>query len=160
MLRMDSKPTHFSSLAVGALEEERSSTGGRVIRFKANATTLLVGDPVFFSAADTVDKSGTTANYIRFAGIVVGGNGTRYQVAHDTSMVGMTAALAGEDVLVQIDGIAWVVANIAVAITDNVIVSTTAGKVTPGTTANQIIGTPVTTAAVLNDKFKLLIDHR
>jgi len=157
---MDSKPSHFASLSCGALEEERSSTGGRVIRFKANATTLLVGDPVFFAAADTVDKSGTTANYIRFAGVVVGGNGTRYQVAHDSSMVGMTAALAGEDVLVQIDGIVWVVANTAIAITDNIIMSTTSGKVTPGVTANQILGTPVTTAAVLNDKLKMLIDHR
>jgi hypothetical protein len=156
---MDSRPTHFSSIQTGPSKEGYSGTGGNVKVF-IGAGQLTVGQPVFFSDVNTVNVSATAANYSRYAGVVVGGKRTDMRVLHDTSHVGVIACAAGEDVIVQIDGIAWVVANVAVAITDSVIMSASSGKVTPGTTANQILGTPVTTAASPNDKIKILINHR
>lgn len=84
-------------------------TGGLVAKFTA-AGTLLLGDAVYISAADTVAKSTTVALYAGFAGIVVGGQtyDDAESVMQDSTEVGNTAATVGQWVLVQIEGIAYI----------------------------------------------------
>lgn len=86
-----------------------AEVGGNVRRLLA-AGTLLIGDVVQLSAADTVNKTTTNADYQRFIGVVVGGKtydagGT---VSERAAEVGQTAATVGQWVLVQTDGIARV----------------------------------------------------
>jgi hypothetical protein len=101
--------TSFTSLITEKTQGETGSLGGRVIRQLA-AGTLLIGDVVYVSAADTVAKSTTNANYAGFAGVVVGGDSyaTDGSICSDSTIVGATAATVGQAVLVQIDGIAYI----------------------------------------------------
>lgn len=101
--------TSFTNLITEKTAGDTGSLGGRVIRQLA-AGTLLIGDVVYVSAADTVAKSTTNANYAGFAGVVVGGASysTDGSVCSDTTLVGTTAATVGQFVIVQIDGIAYI----------------------------------------------------
>jgi hypothetical protein len=106
---MGGQPTNFLNINLSQIDTEVGGVGGIVIRVLAGAT-LLLGDVVYYSAADTVNKSATNANYAGFAGVVVGGQ--TYDPAGtvmDTSTeVGGTAATVGQWVLVQINGIAFI----------------------------------------------------
>jgi hypothetical protein len=160
MLRRDATPTHFSMIQTGPDKESVSGVGGQVKVFTGSGT-LLVGDVVYFSAANTVAKVAVTATYVSFAGVVVGGRSTRMQALLHSDDLGATAALTGEEVLVQVDGIANVTISAAVVITNSLVASAaTAGRVTPGTTANQVLGTPITTGTTNGDKIKMIIRHR
>ena len=134
--------------------------GGRIERYTA-AATLLIGDVVFFSAALTVNKSVTVANYQLFAGVVVGGTQTKMQVGN-SSEVGQTAANVNEDVLVCVDGKAWVVADAAIAAPAKLTAGTvTAGRVddSASATAGQIIGTYLQVAAAAGNVILAQIQH-
>lgn len=106
---MNQQPTNLPYLT-GAIDDRATAPiGGYTKRFLAGAT-LLIGDVVYLSAADTVNKSTTNANYAAFIGVVVGGDSysTDGYVATETTLVGQTAALTDEQVIVQTDGIALI----------------------------------------------------
>lgn len=88
--------------------------GGIVVPFTA-AATLLIGDLVYLSAADNVNKTTTLATFAASAvGVVVGGKATGNKVLQEASFVGTTAALATELVLVAVAGIVYVQATAAI----------------------------------------------
>jgi len=138
------------------------SVGGDILPFTA-AAALNIGDAVYISAADTVAKSNTPANYQKFAGIVVGGKATYNQVGTLSTDVGVAAAATGEIVLVQRSGKAWVVADAAIVagalLTQG---ATTAGRVddSASATQGQIIGLALQAATNAADKLQMLIGHR
>ncbi len=153
------KPTGFSYITLSKPREDSSPAGlgGVIERFTAGAT-LLTGDVVFISAVNTVNKSGTAANYAALAGVVVGGQAT---VGNVVETPGVTAATVGQSVLVQVSGVANVVAGGTVTVGTHlsVIGDSTAGRVIAGTTAGVIIGTPISNGAAAGT-MKILISQR
>jgi hypothetical protein len=137
-----------------------TSVGGTVLRFTA-AAALNVGDAVFVSAANTVNKSATTADYQKFAGVVVGGTNTYMGCCSSTTDVGVSAADANEEVLVQVNGRVYVVAAAAITVATLLTVATTAGRVddAAGATQGQIIGIALQAAGAAADKIQMLISH-
>lgn len=118
---MTGKPTGFNNIILERTVGEIASVGGQVKKFLA-AGTLLIGDVVYISAAETVAKSTTNADYAAYAGVVVGGASFGKDIANsDSTMVGQTAALVGEEVYVQIDGIAYVKSDGAILVSSRVI---------------------------------------
>lgn len=116
------------------------TSGGRCVVMTA-AAALLVGDLVFISAANTVNKSNTIANYTAVLGVVVGGTATQMEAMLNSGDVGLTAAAAANDlVLVLFDGFAYVTAGAAVAAGAKLIVdSTTAGRVKTGAITTDLV---------------------
>lgn len=150
----------------GTATELGSEIGGEVAEFIA-AAALNVGDVVFLSADNTVNKSNTAANYNKFIGVVVGGESTGGYIAQDAQLTGTAAVVAasgvGKKVLVQYSGIARVISDAPVASGIPVTTgTTTAGRVIGGATAiaGQIIGTSLTTAAGAAVNIRLLIAPR
>ena len=134
--------------------------GGQVVKFTAGSQTLLIGDCVYLSAANTVDKSSTTANYVSYIGVVVGGTSTYFQCGSNDSDVGVTAALTGKEVLVQISGVAWVPSAAAFDLGDQLQVATTAGAVDDSTTtANCYVGVALSAAGGAAESVRMLIWH-
>jgi hypothetical protein len=138
------------------------SLGGQVARYTAGST-LLVGDAVYLSGVNTVDKSTTAANYVGFVGFVVSGDALGDSQACGEYPVGTTAATVNQQVLVQISGIvaAIVGATGFVAGTNfNAVPSAaTAGRVIPGTTADQRLGVVLTTQSTAGAAVRILIAH-
>lgn len=125
--------------------------------------TLNVGDVVYWSAAGTVNKSTTSANYAAFAGVVVAGPGTSNLFTADdvTNVVGTQAATVGQDVYVQINGIATVQTAAAVAVNAILQVATTAGQVDdPAVVAGQCVGIALAVAAGASVKIPMLIQPK
>lgn len=140
------------------------SVGGEVRAFTASGT-LLVGDAVYVSAANTVAKSATAGNYVGFVGFVVGGSSLSNADDIDPGVaVGTTAALTGTRVLVQVSGITrGIVGASGFTVGTNfsaVPSGATAGRIIPGTTAGQQLGTVLTTQASAGSEVFLLIAHR
>lgn len=161
---MASNPTNFAYIETTGDSDARTinAVGGQVRRFTANATTLLVGDIVYLqAAAGIVDKSATAANYVGFIGVVVGGQSTVDELG---LAVGTTAATSGQYVDVQIDGIADCIVGATgfTAGTNWGVVpsAATAGRVIPGTTAGQQVGTALTTQPTAGSAVRILIRHR
>jgi len=100
----------FSNIITETVIGGTASYGGRVIRL-VTGSTLLIGDVVFINATlNRAEKSTTNADYGKFLGVVVGGasfasNGA---ICTDTTLVGQNAAVSGEFVMIQIDGIAYI----------------------------------------------------
>lgn len=138
-----------------------ASPGGLIYVFTA-AATLLTGDVVYISAANTVAKSATAANLAGFAGVVVGGRATGYRPITESGRTGITAALVGQEVFVQRSGIVRVVADgvVTVGTTFSVIGATTSGRVIAGITAGLMVGVPIGSAAGAGSEFLMLISHR
>lgn len=158
------RPSNFNYITHRKRDGDVAPVGGIVLPFLA-AATLLVGDVVFLSAANTVNKSATSADYIKFIGVVVGGRQLYGEVIdpdiNQTSVVGQTAALVGEEVLVQITGIAYVVCAAAVAIAAPLQVVTTSGRVDdPAAVAGQIVGTSLELGTGAASVIKMLIRQR
>lgn len=135
--------------------------GGQVLQYTAGGT-LNVGDCVLLSAATTVNKSVTKANYTSFIGVVVGGKQTDGRALTSSAEVGLLAANINETVLVQISGQAYVVADSAVAIGINVSAGATAGRVDDATLATAtdfalVFGIAITAAVNPADKIVMLI---
>jgi hypothetical protein len=146
-----------------ATDPGSSEFGGQVQTFVASGT-LLVGDAVYLSADNTVAKAAVAANYVKFIGIVVGGDSLSGFVAQDRDLLSatqLTAALNGKNVIVQTSGVARVISDAAVAtgaVTGSAIV---AGRVSnTGATAGQIIGTILQAAAALGLNTRMLIAPR
>jgi hypothetical protein len=155
------RPTTFPWLSNNATRQDKApgAIGGIVELFTA-AAALNTGDAVFFSAANTVNKSVTQANYAGFVGIVVGGALTNDNMV---DRPGVPAANANQRVFVQVFGIANVVAGGAITVGTNFSVipdTATAGRVIAGTTAGQIVGKPLSSATAAGQTIKILISHR
>lgn len=136
------QPTHHRYIQFGQepdLEADANGkygygVGGRCEVFSAGAA-LNIGDVVYLSAANTVNKSATLAtNLGKVVGVVVGGYKTGMQAISRKLDVGVQAAATDEPVLVQVTGKCWVVAGDTISAGDIIIPSdTTAGRVETGT---------------------------
>ena len=77
--------------------------------------------------------------------------------------VGTTAATSGQQVIVQISGVARAIvgaSGFTAGTNFNAVPSAaTAGRVIPGTTADQRIGVALTTQATAGSEVKILIQH-
>lgn len=160
----ESSPTGYGSLKLSA-EEGSAKAGGIVVEMTASGA-LNVGDAVQVSAADTVLKTATTTNHKNRMGIVVGGNKTGMRAMADVGGVGYPAAASGEQVLVQISGIAWGVADEAIPIMAKLkLGEATAGRLKDGTDTTDgaagitgsIIGSALDVALNAGDKIRVLI---
>jgi hypothetical protein len=157
--------TKFRNIVLGQADVgDFGGVGGTCVILKA-AGTLLVGDIVFASAANTVNKSATASDYGAFVGVVVGGDSLGDTVLDTTlnqaSYVGQTAALVNERVTVQIDGIAYVIAGVGGLAAGNACYPSgaTAGRtVTTSHTAQQHVGTCVEAGSAAAQA-KMLINH-
>jgi hypothetical protein len=153
-------PTGFSWVNIRGESNNLTSnaTGGIVHLFTAASTTLLVGDAVYLSGVGIVDKSATAANYVGFVGFVVGGEQNGYRTE---DAVGTTAATSGRPVMVQISGVARAIvgaSGFTAGTNFNAVPSAaTAGRVIPGTTADQRLGVVLTTQATAGSEVKILI---
>lgn len=81
--------------------------GGHVLTYKC-AATLKVGDVVYRSTSNTVNKSSTITNYNAIAGVVVGGTWKGFQAAIDSVNLGDTACVANGRAVVLNQGRTWV----------------------------------------------------
>lgn len=141
------------------LAEIVGSVGGETVVMQG-AAALNIGDGVFVSAADTVNKSTTVLDYAARAGIVVGGQipaEGNMAVLQDPLDIGEIAAAAANDlVLVCVAGICRVVADGIIAVGDVVEPdAVTAGRVSTGTT--QPFGVALEAAALAGDVIRILI---
>lgn len=112
--------------------------GGRCV-LKVAASTLLYGDAVFLLPGGRVDKSLEASLYpALFVGIVVGGSATSYQASSDSGLIGTTMSTIGQNVIVQIDGAAYAIADATgIKLGDPLVAGqTTAGRVLGGQTGS------------------------
>lgn len=116
--------------------------GGFCIRMLATAA-LVVGDAVFISAADHVNK-GATANLAATLGVVVGGKATKGRTYPEVKF-GDPAAVAAEDwVLVCVQGKCRVLSDAAVAVGAILGFGGTAGRLDDLTSdATTVVGTRI-----------------
>ena len=151
-------PTSFHG--VRYVQPDDQELGGQCQIFTP-AVALNYGDVVYFSAVDTVTKSTTVANYVAFAGVVVGGDLTYNAILQTKPATGtVQVASASGTVLVQVYGIADVITAATDAAGSRVMADpTTAGRVIAGVVAGQVVGTLIRTGVVGNLK-RLLINHR
>lgn len=153
-------PTAFSWVSIRgkSTEDTVNAVGGLVDLFLANATTLLVGDAVYLAGVGIVDKSATASNYVGHVGYVVGGESNDFRT---DDPVGTTAALAEKRVMVQVQGIARAIvgaSGFTAGTNFNAVPSgATAGRIIPGTTADQRIGVVLSTQATAGSEVKVLI---
>jgi len=134
--------------------------GGTVILASAAAAVINSGDLVFLSATG-FNKSATQANYVGFKGVAVGGKLTDNQAVFGTGRP-LTTGVVGESLLVQVDGIAIVVAGGAITVGTHFTVipdTGTAGRVIAGTTAGQVVGNTIT-VGVLAEDMRILLSPR
>ena len=156
--------TSHNSLRVRGSENvtDLEAVGGEVNAFLA-AGTLLVGDVVYISAANTVAKSATVGDYVSYAGVVVGGKQTFGHVGTLAADVGDTAALVGELVLVQNTGKAWVTSDAAITVGARVSQgAVTAGRVDDvagAATTSQTCGIALQAATGAAEVIQILITH-
>lgn len=87
--------------------------GGIVLRAKA-AAALLIGDAVWISADGTVNKSATTADFLKLAGIVLGGRAFGRNAIQRANDVGLQCANANEEVYICQLGLCFGVAQAAI----------------------------------------------
>lgn len=153
-------PTAFSWVNVRGSADELTpnAVGGVVHLFTASTTTLLVGDAVFVAGVGIVNKSTTAADYVGFVGFVVGGDSNDFRT---DDALGTTAATSGQRVMVQISGVARAIVGATgfTAGTNLTAVpsAATAGRVIPGTTADQRIGIVLSTQATAGSEVRILI---
>lgn len=164
----ETQPTNHGMLMPQEDDISPASPGGTVKIFTASGA-LLIGDAVQVSAADTVLKTVTTTNHKNRVGIVVGGTATYMRALTGSDTVGFAAAATGEQVLVQISGIAWGVADAAIAavMTKLRLGTTTAGRLLGGTDTTDvaagitglILGQNLDIAAGAASLIRILIDR-
>lgn len=130
----------------------RGRIGGRVIRVKG-VTAFKPGQLCYWSADETVTVTATaTTHHDKVAGVVVGGNLTNYQIIEDSAAYNViTVNDANSDVLVQVDGIAYVICAAAIAVGVRLVPDTaTAGRVKAATAMDATVdagGVAVTSSA-------------
>ena len=165
---MFGRNTSFNWLNLRGSSDENTgnAVGGIVHLFTANSTTLLVGDAVYLAGVGIVDKSTTAANYLGFVGFVVGGQSNSFSHA---DAVGTTAATSGQQVMVQISGVARAIVGASGFTAGTNFVANpsgaTAGRVIPAgtidatTIAGRGLGVALTTQATAGSEVKILIQH-
>lgn len=124
-------------------------SGGTVVALTA-AASLFIGDVVYLSAADTVNKTLVAATNLALVGVVVGGENLYNSVIQDDGIIGTgVAATTGQRVLVAVSGIVKVLSDAAI---------TLGAKVTPAsvTTAGRAKTGTVTTDLAAGDSGRLL----
>lgn len=142
--------TGASWLHMSATPGVINSPGGMVELLTA-AAALLVGDAVFASANDTVDKSVSAGNQGKPAGIVVGGEATGLECCDQASDVGVAAAATGQKVWVLRKGKCFVATDAAIAVGVGIAMSVgTAGKVRPATNPVIAAGAVAVTSSAAN----------
>lgn len=116
------------------------AVGGITSLFSAGAT-LNVGDLVYLSAANTVNKSAVAATVLgKLMGVVVGGWRTDMKALTRKLDVGTQAALVNEAVIVLSRGKYWVVSGAAITAADILTADTgTAGRVKTGTVTTDLV---------------------
>lgn len=124
----------FRTINLANSEFGQNEPCGVVINMRAGAT-LTVGQAVVLDANGEVVTSGTAADGVKFAGIVVGGKQTGYYQLLDAAHIGTQAALADETVLVMIQGICYGVADDTITQGARVTLGATAGQVNDATAA-------------------------
>lgn len=112
------------------IPETNVSLGGLVMRCTA-AAALKLGDVVYLSGTRTVNKSNSVSNHSLVCGVVVGGYNTEMQIVTDPAAYNvLVAADQDESVIVQVNGICYIIAKAAITVGKAVIPDTTdAGKV-------------------------------
>ena len=104
------------------------NVGGAAYIMKA-AAALNVGDAVYISAADTVDK-GATAQLGQRGGVVVGGQRTGFRTQPEVKTGAAAANAAGELVLVAFqNAVVTAVSDAAIAVGNPISFAGTAGRV-------------------------------
>lgn len=163
---------HFATRTDSAQHVAKSikgdvGVGGNVHSFIAGAT-LNVGEVVFLSAAKTVNKTAVAGNQALAIGVVVGGFRTRFEIIDEFAtnavtaiQTGIQAAQVGEEVLVMVQGIFWVISDAAINVGDPLKVGTnTAGRALTGAVnadSGKIIGIALEAAAGAGLAIKALI---
>lgn len=142
-----------------------STAGGQVggeVRTYLAADSLRIGDVVYISAANTVAKSATLANYNTLAGVVVGGARQNMNASIDTAGVSVLAATANQRVVVLRRGRTYVTNDANATLSAGALVipsDATAGRVEVKTsaidTAYRVVGRVPIGGAV---NTKVLID--
>jgi|SRR6478736_2408542 len=161
---MPFKPTHLPYVGLGVDGDDIGvpTYGGQIARYTASGV-LKVGDIVYVSAANTVAKSNTQANYATFAGVVVGSlsDFDGATVNDDSNLLGASLT-SGATVLVQISGIAKVVADAAITVGTRISQgATTAGRVDDTAfTAGQMCGIALGAATLAGDILAMLIQPK
>jgi hypothetical protein len=155
--------TGFSFWKAARTREDQTAyeIGGACFLGTAAATVLNSGDVVFQSATG-FDKSATQANYVGLKCVVVGGKLTDNDVVYGTGKP-CTTGVAGESVLLQCSGWAWVVAGGTVTPGTHFTVipdTGTAGRVIAGTTAGQVIGATGNVAGAAAGDMKIFLSPR
>lgn len=140
-----------------------NETEGMVVVQLVALGTLLVGDVVFIDVTTgRVSKSLTVADYASEVGIVVGGRKTYMEVLQDDIDIGEQAAVAGEDVIIAVGGIAKSLADAAIATAGLRLApatATTAGRVKTAVATNFVIGLSLGAAAGAASIIRVLIRH-
>lgn len=147
---------------LGADPDAIGGAGGNTIVLTAEAA-LLIGDIVFVStaAAGSVNKSATVGDYVRFAGVAVGGGSTfgADLGIFDRNATGLALIPINKATVIQTNGIAWVTAGAAIALGARCTAGATAGRVYTGGVAGQTVGIAMDVAANAGDKIRMLITH-
>jgi hypothetical protein len=149
-------PTYSGYLGHG---NEDTALGGLVFRAAA-AAALLIGDGVFTSASNQVNKSVTAGDRLKRAGLVVGPDSP--SVTRAASLVGSAAAAALNDrVNVCYAGPAYGIAGSAILAGQQLMFSAAvAGRLipaTPTTDAGKIVGTALEDQATTAAAVKVLV---
>lgn len=152
--------TNFPCLASVDQDETAWPIGYSILQGQAGTgQTLNVGDAVFIDSAGNLSKSNTAANYLTFAGIVVGGQSvpTSNSVAFGSNTLGTLCATAGQWVFVAYLGIVWALSDAAIVVGTRVGQgATTAGRVDDGAASN-FFGTALNAAAGAAVPVKILL---
>lgn len=121
--------------------------GGIVVRAKA-ALTLAVGDAVWISGDGIVSKSLVTADFLKVAGVVLGGRAFGRNAIQRQNDVGVQCALINEEVFICQLGLCFGVAQAAI---------TAGAYVKPDvTTAGRLNVATVTTDLAAGDTGKMI----
>ena len=127
---MSSRPTAMPWLLVEDLPDNNTIAGdplpGGIVKAFQAAAPLNVGDHVWISGLNQVNKSAVAADHVKAVGIVVGGDLTNGECQSEAAQVGNPAAsnvaIAGQPgnipsrVLVCVFGVCWAVADAAIAV--------------------------------------------
>lgn len=132
------EPSILSGLVLGDPKAFAECVGCIALPFTAGAA-LNIGDNVYLSAAKTVNKSTTQANYKGVVGIVVGGESTGMLIKQADADIGTAAAPSGGLVLVAVLGFAKAVADGGITLGNPVTAdNTTAGRVETATITTDV----------------------
>lgn len=116
--------------------------GGETRTYLAGAT-LVVGDVVYISGDNAVNKSTTLADHEKVAGVVIGGRSTAMRAKLDSTDLGTTAAVVNRPVIVLRFGRAWIRTGAVTGLGGDTVragirckpSTGTSGRVSPATTA-------------------------